>query len=260
MKYDLPDELQVSGEGPIRVLTMNRPEKLNSVNQGLHLAMGNVWQQLRQDPDLKVVVLTGAGRAFSAGGDMDLLERTAKDHEFRYQSMADAQRIINEMLAFPYPVIAAVNGPAVGLGCSAAVLCDIVLASDRAFFADPHVSVGLVAADGGALVWPMLMGALRAKEYLFTGDRIDAELAVQLGLANRVVPHDELLPEAITLAERLARQPQQALMDTKRSVNLHLQRAVSGVIDFAFAAEAQTFGLPGFLPHLENYRPDAKRS
>ena len=117
MEYDLPDELQVSGEGPIRVLTMNRPEKLNSVNQGLHLAMGNVWQQLRQDPDLKVVVLTGAGRAFSAGGDMDLLERTATDHEFRYQSMADAQRIINEMLAFPYPVIAAVNGPAVGLGC-----------------------------------------------------------------------------------------------------------------------------------------------
>ncbi len=157
------------------------------------------------------------------------------------------------MMSFPKPIVAAVNGPAVGLGCSLAVLSDIVLMSDQAFYADPHVSLGVVAADGGALAWPLMMSLLRAKEYLFTGERIVPALAVELGLANRVVAAADLHAEANALAERLAAQPQRALRDTKRALNLHLMSAVNNVIDFAFASESETFALPEFRAFLDRY-------
>ena len=128
-------------------------------------------------------MLTGAGRAFSAGGDLDWITSFLDDPAARDESLREGAQIIEELLRFPLPVIAAVNGPAVGLGCSIAVLCDIVLISDRAFLADPHVSVGLVAGDGGAAFWPLLTPILRSREYLYTGDRIPAATAVELGLA-----------------------------------------------------------------------------
>lgn len=246
-------ELVVEGEGPVRTVVMNRPERMNAVNAELHHALAEVWGSLRADHNVHVVVLTGAGGAFSAGGDVEFLSRVAADEAFRYDTMAEARRIVMEMATFPKPVIAAVNGPAVGLGCSLAVLCDVVMMSSEAFVADPHVSLGVVAADGGALVWPLMMSLLRAKEFLFTGDRIDAEAALRIGLANQVVPHDELMPRAYALADRLAAQPQRALRDTKRAVNLHLIRAVEAVIDFAFASESETFALPEFRNRLDDY-------
>jgi enoyl-CoA hydratase len=145
--------------------------------------------------------------------------------DYRQWGMRNARLLVDQILACHVPVIAAVNGPAVGLGCSIAVSCDIVLIADTAYMADTHVNVGLVAGDGGVVAWPFMMSMLKAKEYLFTGDRIPAETAVQLGLANRVVPHDDLMAEALTLAGRLAEQPPQALQETKRSLNLHLQVA-----------------------------------
>ena len=144
------------------------------------------------------------------------------------------------MLRFPLPVIAAVNGAAVGLGCSLAVLCDIVLISETAYLADPHVSVGLVAGDGGAAFWPLLTPILRSREYLYTGDRIPAATAVELGLATRATPPEELLPEARRLAERLAAQPAEALRGTKRVANMHLSQALSGAMQAGFAAERVT--------------------
>lgn len=249
----MPMELVVEGEGPIRTVRMNRPERLNAVNEGLHSALATVWEPLRADPEVRVVIFTGTGKAFSAGGDMEYLSRVSSDPEYRYQTMTDARRIVTEMMGFPKPVIAAVNGPAVGLGCSLAVLSDIVLMSESAFFADPHVSLGVVAADGGVLAWPLMMSLLKAKEYLFTGDRIDARVAERIGLANRVVPADELLDQAHALAERLAAQPQQALWDTKRALNMHMSRAVRSVIDFAFSSESETFALPDFKQFLEAY-------
>lgn len=254
MSGNSPPVLTIAGDGQVRVLTINRPEHSNAINEELHDALADVWRGLQRDPDVGAVVLTGAGRAFSAGGDMDYLERVATDPDFRYRTMAGARRIVAEMLAFHKPVVAAVNGPAVGLGCSLAVLADIVLISDRAFFADPHVTLGVVAADGGVLAWPLLMSMLSAKEYLFTGDRIDASTAVRLGLANRVVPNDELVGAAVALAERLAAQPRQALWDTKRALNMHMSRAVGTVIDFAFAAESETFGRSDFRSTLDQYK------
>jgi enoyl-CoA hydratase len=252
------DVLVIDGDGPVRTVTMSRPERLNAVNEQLHRALADVWSGLAADDDVRAVVLTGAGRAFSAGGDTDYLTRVADDPQYRYRTMAEARRIVTEMLAFPKPVVAAVNGPAVGLGCSIAVLSDVVFMSDRAFFADPHVSLGVVAADGGVLAWPLLMSILRAKEYLLTGDRIDAATAERIGLANHVVPHDDLLTRAHDLAERLARQPQQALLDTKRALNMHMSRAVLTVLDFAFAAESETFALPQFRATLDAYTNERK--
>jgi enoyl-CoA hydratase len=151
--YDLPGELTVTRDGAVRVVSLNRPGELNAVNRALHWGLANVWRQLAADTEARVVIITGAGRAFSAGGDLDWITSFLDDPVARDESLREGAQIIEEMLRFPLPVIAAVNGAAVGLGCSLAVLCDIVLISERAFLADPHVSVGLVAGDGGAAFW-----------------------------------------------------------------------------------------------------------
>jgi enoyl-CoA hydratase len=233
----MSDRLLVEADGPVRTVTINRPDELNAVDRELHRALATIWRELAADREAKVVVLTGAGRAFSAGGDLDWITSFLDDHVARDESLREGAEIIDELLRFPLPVIAAVNGPAVGLGCSVALLCDIVLISEKAFLADPHVSVGLVAGDGGAAFWPLLGPLLRTREYLFTGDRIPAAKAVELGLASRTVPPDELLAEARTLADRLAAQPTEAIQGTKRVLNMHLAQALSGAVQAGFAAE-----------------------
>lgn len=240
MTYDLPDELTVDVDGPLRTVTINRPNDLNAVNASLHWALANVWRQLAADREAEVVILTGAGRAFSAGGDLDWITSFLDDPVARDESLREGAQIIEEMLRFPLPVIAAVNGPAVGLGCSLAVLCDIVLMADTAHLADPHVAVGLVAGDGGAAFWPLLTPILRSREYLYTGDRIPAATAVELGLATRTTAPDDLLLEARRLAQRLAAQSSAALQGTKRVLNMYLAQALSGAMQAGFAAEAAT--------------------
>lgn len=240
MKYDLPDELTVTCEGAIRTVTINRPDDLGAVNKNLHWALANVWRQIAADRDAAVVILTGAGRAFSAGGDLSWITSFLDDPAGRDESIREGAEIIDEMLRFPLPIIAAVNGPAVGLGCSVAVLCDMVLISEKAYLADPHVAVGLAAGDGGAAFWPLLTPILRSREYLYTGDRIPAATAVELGLATRVCAPDELAGSARALAERLAAQPREALQATKRIVNMHLSQALAGPLQAGFAAEVVT--------------------
>jgi enoyl-CoA hydratase len=247
----LPDELRIAADGPVRVLTLNRPDALNAANAALHRGLARVWRELAEDPGASVVVLTGAGKAFSAGGDFHFMTQLQTDAAFRQQVMEEARAILLDMIRFPLPLIAAVNGPAVGLGCSLALSCDIVLISDRAHLADPHVSVGLVAGDGGAALWPLFTSLLRAKEYIFTGDRIPPEAAVQLGLANRVVPAAELMDEALRLARRLAALPQRALRDTKRALNAHAEKAVAGPLEIAIQAEIASLASP---EHAERVR------
>lgn len=240
MKYNLPDELTVEADGPVRTVVLSRPAELNAVNQPLHWALANVWRQIAADQAARVVILTGAGRAFCAGGDLDWITSFLDDPAAQDESLREGAQIIDELLRFPLPVIAAVNGAAVGLGCSMAVLCDIVLMSESAYLADPHVSVGLVAGDGGAAFWPLLTPILRSREYLYTGDRIAAATAVGLGLASRTCAPEELLPEARRLAGRLAAQPAAALRGTKRVLGMYLAGALSGAVQAGFAAEAVT--------------------
>jgi enoyl-CoA hydratase len=253
MKYDLPAEVMIEADGAVRIVTLNRPEAFNAVNEGLHRGVATVWQQIAADPDARAVVLTGAGKAFCAGGDMTWFADVGDDPVLRMEVMRQAKQVVHELVRFPLPIVAAINGPAVGLGCSLAVLCDIVLIADTAYLADPHVGVGLVAGDGGAVTWPLFMSLLKAKEYLFTGEKINAETAERLGLANRVVPAADLRDEAMTLAHKLAGLPAKALQDTKRALNLHLQQAVTMVLDFAIASESECFTLPEHKERVEAF-------
>jgi enoyl-CoA hydratase len=241
---DLSPELVVTAEGPIRLIELNRPEQRNAASEGLHTALAGIWDRLAADEAVRAVVLTGRGRAFSAGGDFQVMTRVQRDEAFRDQNIAEARRIITGMVRCPVPVIAAVNGPAVGLGCSLALLSDMVLMAEGAYLADPHVQVGLVAGDGGAMVLPLIVGLARARELLFLGSRVGAEEAVRLGLANRVVPGDKLLDEAMDVARRLAALPVTALRGTKRAVNLHLEQAMSVVMEAALEAERDSMHSP----------------
>lgn len=235
--------LEDRGNG-VRLVTLNRPESQNATNERLHGSLIAVWRHIAADPEARAVVLTGAGRAFSAGGDMHHLHELQDNVALRGQEIEGARRLVAALLEFPLPVVAAVNGPAVGLGCSLAALSDIVLIADDTFLADPHVGIGLTAADGGAPAWPLLVGLLRAKEYLLTGDRIPAAQAVAIGLANRAVPKEDLLTEALALAARLAAQPPQAVRSTKKALNMHLSRAMAGVLEYALAEEFASFDTP----------------
>lgn len=239
------DTILIESDGPVRIVTLNRPEHGNAANNAMHVRFARIWTELLEDTEARAVVLTGAGSKFSAGGDLaEWLHNYVENPVSRRAGMRDARRIVRDMVDFPLPVVAAVNGPAVGFGCSIAVLCDIVLVSDRAFFADTHVASGIVAGDGGSVAWPLMMSLLKAKEYLLLGERISPELAVELGLANRVVPHDDIKKEALALAHRLAALPPAAVQDTKRALNLHVQRAISGVLEYALSAESETFTTP----------------
>ena len=247
-------ELLVEARGPIRILTLNRPEAFNATNPALHGRLARIWPELAADPSVAAIVITGAGKAFSGGGDLDLLHAMTSDPELRADVMAEAGEIVRGMTSVRVPIIAAVNGPAVGLGCSLASMCDIVVMEEHAYFADPHVALGLVAADGGALTWPLLTSLLRAKEFILLGDRLSAADAQSLGLANRVVPKGAALATAIALAERLAALPPQSVRETKALLNRALHRAVDTLLDGALAAETDSFLEPAFHANLARMR------
>src|ERR1700756_3115199 len=237
--YDMPTEIDVRADGALRIITLNRPESLNSVNDDLHSGLARIWQRLSDDRTARAAVLTGAGRAFSAGGDFTYLEELARDADLRAKTISDGREIVLGMARCRIPVVAAVNGPAVGLGCSLVALSDIVYMAENAYLADPHVQVGLVAADGGPLTWPLQISVLQAKEYALTGTRISAERAVEIGLANHVVA--DPLSEAIGCAKKIMELPRQAVESTKRMLNMHVERAMLNTLDYANAAEDQSF-------------------
>src|SRR6202035_4857750 len=239
MPYAPTPYLLVDTDGPVTIVTINNPDMRNAFIDEVHEGMQEIWGHLAADHSVGSVVLTGAGKAFSAGGDIPGFIRSYEDPNHRRLSLRGARRLMDAMAEFPKPVVAAVNGPAVGLGCSVAVSCDVVLIAESAYLADTHVNIGLVCGDGGAVAWPLMMSLLKAKEYLLTGDRIPAAEAV--GLATGVVPDDQLMTEPIALAQRLAAQPPQAVQETKRALNLHLQAAIALVAPFALSAEAESF-------------------
>ncbi len=244
------DVLLVSVEDSVATVTLHRPESLNATNEALHRRLAEVWPELSERDDVAAIVLTGSGRAFSGGGDLDLLKRMTDDLDLRERIMAEAIDIVEAMTAVPVPIVAAVNGPAVGLGCSLAAMSDLVVMEEQAYFADPHVMLGLVAADGGALTWPLLTSLLRAKEFLLLGDRLPASQAMELGLANRVVPTGTGVEVATDLARRLAALPPQAVRETKKALNSTLRSVLSTALQPVVAAESQSFDEPVFRANL----------
>ncbi len=253
MDYQLPDVLRVDADGPVRIVRLSRPKQLNAVNDELHLALTGVFPQLSADVDARVAVITGEGRAFSAGGDFALLDRMTKDRALRRSVIAEGRELVLNMIRCRIPVVAAVNGPAVGLGCSLIALSDVVYMAESAYLSDPHVAVGLVAADGGPLTWPLHTSLLLAKEFAFTGDRIGAVRATEIGLANHVCRDDEVLPAALAAAHKIAALPRQAVEATKRVLNLHMEHTVLATIDFAMAAETESFDTPDLRSNIDRF-------
>lgn len=246
--YDMPEEIEVRADGPLRIITLNRPDSLNAVNDALHTGLARLWSRLSEDREVRAAVLTGSGRAFSAGGDLTYLDELRRDADLRAQSIAHGRDLVLGMARCRVPVVAAVNGPAVGLGCSLVALSDIVYIAETAYLADPHVQVGLAAADGGPLTWPLHTSMHLAKEYALTGARIPAERALELGLANHVVA--DPVAEAMSCAKRIAGLPRLAVESTKRMFNLQLERAVLAALDFATTAEEQCFASEDFAATL----------
>jgi enoyl-CoA hydratase len=244
--YGLPAEVKVEAHGPVRLVTLNRPDDLNGANRAMHQALAGLWNRLDEDTEARAVILTGSGQAFSAGGDFGYMQQNIDDEAMRAQTMAEGRAIIEGMVRCRLPVIAAVNGPAVGLGCSLAVLSDIVLMGEGSFLADPHLRMGLVPGDGG-MTWPMLTSLSRAKEYLFLGSRIPAADAVSMGLASRVVAPEKLLDEALALALRLADVPAAALQTTKRALNAYLDQQLDNAYAVALSGELDSM-------HSEEHR------
>jgi enoyl-CoA hydratase len=249
-----PVQTEAPGEDGVAVVTLNRPAALNAANEDLHGAVAEVWAGLAEQPGLRAVVLTGAGTAFSAGGDLSLLQRMVEDRAVREKVMTEAHVLVHALVNFPHPVVAAVNGPAVGLGCSLASMADLVVMAEDAYFADPHVSLGLVAGDGGILTWPLNMGLQRTKEWLLLGGRMSAQQALEYGLANRVVPTAEVVPEARKLAVRLAKLPPQSLRETRRVLNQPLVARIEAALDGVLAVETASFDEPAFQANLATMR------
>lgn len=227
----MPEELQVGRDQGICTVTLNRPDSLNAASPSMLFALTSLAEELAGDTESSAVIITGAGRAFSAGGDFEHFVKTSSDPDYARATLANARRFIECMLELPMPVIAAVNGPAVGFGATLLALSDLVLMSDRAFIAEPHINVGLVVGDGIAVTWPLMLSLLKAKEFIFTGQRITPEQAVACGLANRVVAHESLMDEARGLAAQMAKQPRSALRETKKLLNLYVRRNIETVME-----------------------------
>jgi enoyl-CoA hydratase len=229
----------VSDQDSVRIVTLNRPDRRNAVDQELQEGLLEALKALRSPGHVRVAVLTGAGKAFSAGGDMDLVRRMRQDPQIRQATLETCRDLFLEFTSIRIPVIAAVNGAAVGAGCTLALLCDIVIMERVAFLADPRVPFGLAPGDGGAVLWPLLAGLGAAKAYLLTGDRVSAAEAWRLGLAHEVVEADSLAV-ALSLARRIASQPAFAVQETKRMLDMHLH-AQRQIFDYGLEAEDRSF-------------------
>jgi enoyl-CoA hydratase len=236
MSYDF-ETLKIDKQGKIVTVTMNRPDVLNAINAKMHYELSVVFERIGDDQDVEVIIFTGAGRAFAAGGDTKLMQDMIDEPALFRRTTREAKRIVMSILECEKPIIAKVNGHAVGLGATVALHCDVIFASDKAKIGDPHVNVGLVAGDGGSAIWPYLIGFARAKEYLFTGELMTAQKAAEMGLINHCVPHDELDSRVQAFAEQLAHGPIRAISWTKSAVNAPLRALVSANMDTSLALE-----------------------
>lgn len=224
----------------LRVTIDRTDSALNAVDAALHHDLTRLFGALRTEQDLRAVVLTGSGGAFSAGGDFDWFP-TLRSPERLAALRVDARTMIWDLLDVEVPIVAALNGHAVGLGASIALLCDVIVAAEGTRIADPHVKVGLVAGDGGAVVWPLALGPALAKEYLLTGEPIAAEDALRFGLINRVVPAEDLQAVALERARAIAANPPLAVRWTKSAVNKGIRQRMETLFDYAAALELSTF-------------------
>jgi enoyl-CoA hydratase len=233
--------LQVVKAEGIATLTMNSGERMNGVNWNMHHELGSIFQALAVDKEVNVIVFTGSNGAFCAGANLQWLSSQLKEPPLPQEARAGGRAILLGMLDCPKPIIARVNGDAIGLGATLALFSDIIIAVDTARIADPHVRIGLVAGDGGALIWPLLIGYARAKEFLLTGNAVAAPDAARMGLINYAVPEAELDATVANFAQQIAKGAGMAIQFTKAATNIPLKQAMESVLESSLALENLTF-------------------
>lgn len=243
MNYDRYKYVTVQRERGIATLTLNQPDNRNAIHADMHAELEQIWLDLARDEQVNVIVFTGAGKYFSAGGDIKrMVSRWGTEEGWHHTITVPTatRRMFQNVLEVEQPIIAAINGDAVGLGATLALFCDITVIADTAKFGDTHVKVGLVAGDGGAVVWPLLIGPSRAKEFLMRGRLVSGAEAQQLNLVNHAVAVDQVLPKAMELAQELAGLPPLAVRWTKMSVNKWLKHQLNLILDASVAYEMLT--------------------
>jgi enoyl-CoA hydratase len=224
-------------DGRILHVVLDAPGPVNAVDAQMHLELSRVFLDVQDDPDSDLIVLTGEGRAFCAGGDTSWFKAQIDDPRIFRAIAPEAKRIVTSLLDLEKPIICRLNGAAAGLGATIALLCDVVVAAETAVIGDPHVKVGLVAGDGGAIIWPQLIGFARAKELLMTGDLLTARKAFEMGLVNHVVQPDLLDDKVAEVATKILANPRWAVRWTKTVANIPLRQLAAQLSDPAIGYE-----------------------
>jgi enoyl-CoA hydratase len=222
------------------LITINRPEVMNATNARLHWELTQIWLTIDADPTARVALITGAGRAFSAGGDMSLVEEMAGNAAAATRTMREAADLVYNIINLDKPIISAINGTAVGAGLVVALLADVSIIAETARITDGHTRLGVAAGDHAAIIWPLLCGMAKAKYYLLTSEFLDGREAERIGLVSRAVPAEKVMDVAWTVAESLARGSQTSIRFTKRALNNWLRQA-GPIFDQSLALEMLTF-------------------
>jgi enoyl-CoA hydratase len=238
-------------------LTLNRPDVLNAADRRLHTELVEVWGTIDRDPQVRVAVVTGAGRAFSAGGDLQMVEDSYRDYNEIIRILEEARDLVYNMLHCRKPIISAINGPAVGAGLVVALLADISIAGESARLADGHLRMGVAAGDHAAIIWPLLCGMAKSKYYLLTSDFVGGREAERIGLVSLCVHDEELLARAAAVAEDLATGPRHAIQFTKRALNQWLL-AAGPIFDHSLALEMLGFFSADMMAGVEGLRRKEK--
>lgn len=251
-RFDDYERFVFRRDGRVLTAAIKGPNAVNGVDGQMHEELARVFTDLQHDSDSDILVLTGEGRAFCAGGDFDWFEEQIADPR-RFRDIGwDARRIVTSMLEVEKPLLCRMNGAAAGLGATLALLCDIIVADENAVIGDPHVKVGLVAGDGGALIWPQLIGYARAKEMLMTGDLIRAPQAAAMGLINYAVPTDQLDTKLNEIIAKIMGNPRWAVRWSKTVTNIPLRALSAQIMDAALGYE--------MVSNMTADRPEAVRA
>ncbi|HUC59474.1 MAG TPA: enoyl-CoA hydratase/isomerase family protein [Streptosporangiaceae bacterium] len=224
----------------VLLITMNRPEVYNAADEAMHGQLARLWADVAQDDETRVAVITGAGKAFSAGGDLAMVQRMAGNYQATAHMLGEMSDLVYNLVNCEKPVISAINGVAVGAGLVIALLADISVCAEDARLGDGHVKLGAAAGDHAAIIWPLLCGMAKARYYLMTGEMVDGREAERIGLVSKALPRDEVLPEALRIAGNLAAGSQLAIRLTKRALNSWL-RTAGPIFDQSAAYEMLTF-------------------
>jgi enoyl-CoA hydratase len=238
--YEAYHDLKVSRDGAILTITLDNPPS-NAVTKAMHRELAEIFLDVNRDPETKVVILTGAGeRIFSAGGEFSAMQASIDSPHKAVESMQEGIKLAHALLALEKPIIARINGHAIGFGATLALFCDLTYAVDTAKIGDPHVLVGYAAGDGGSFIWPQLIGYARAREYLLTGDSVRGADAAAMGLITRAVTADALDDTVHAMAKRLAAGASLAINATKQAINMPLRRQLNALIEAHIGLELIT--------------------